>query len=51
MSGARDAGIMVAHRLFAAPLEIVVVEIQPALDDTTQVVLDGQLVLGRRSTH
>ena len=40
---------MVAHGLFAAPLQLVVAKLEGLLGDLAQVLLDGELVLrGRR---
>jgi hypothetical protein len=45
---ARNAGVVITHCLLAAPLQVVVVEIEPILDDAAQILLDGQLILGSR---
>ena len=48
MRGARDARVVVADRLLADRPQLVVAEPGVALDDRAQVVLDRELVLGRR---
>src|SRR5215472_4057433 len=45
---AGDARVVVADGLLADPGQLLVVEIEPVLDEPAQVVLDGPLVLGRR---
>ncbi len=46
MGGTGDAGVVVAHGLLAAPLELVVSEIERLLDHAAQIGLDGQLIRG-----
>ena len=49
MRGAGDAGIVVPDRLLAAMAQLVVGQVEPAVDQNLQVVLDARLVLrGRR---
>ena len=46
--GARDAGIVVAHRLLAQPSELLVRKRKVGLSHSSQVVLHAEQVLGRR---
>jgi len=46
--GARNAGVVIANRLFTAPLQFLIVEGESVLHNSTQVVFDAELILRRR---
>ena len=48
MRRTRDARVVVADRLLAAPLQVVVIEIKSAFDDAAQILFDRELILRRR---
>ena len=48
---AADAGVVVADRLLALPLQPVVRELDPRADELEQVLLDPRLVLGGRAAR
>jgi hypothetical protein len=43
---ARNARVVISHRLLAAPLEVVVTEVKTAFNDAAQILFDSELVLG-----